>query len=265
MFLIKYIFLPCILLSTVYSARQVRLEYKRDSSNELQFNFKNEYRVVHTDMDEIHRLHAISDGVSHEKVTEENFEGKTRISKKIVVNNLSLNGNEDNKVSPELLKLANYEYLLDKHKGNVQIVGSKDFRRDDLMNMNIVFPKKALRSGDTWKAKYKYFFNLGKRGAVPVFGKFQLVSIVDGYAKIIGNFVGKIDKTRKINYKGLVKLSFDMKFDIVKGYFTSGKMKHSLRYESRTDLANDLKKFTSGATRLGYKLDYKTSFELKRD
>lgn len=265
MFLTKYLLLLLCVLSTNYAAREVRLEYKRDSAQELIFEFNNEYRVINTDMKEINTLHAVSDGVSHEKVVSEDFEGKIQIAKKIIVKNLVLNGREDDKVSPDLLKLGNYEYLLDKHKGNVQIIGSNDYRREDLMNMNVVLPKKALRAGDTWKSKYKYFFNLGKRKSIPVFGKFKLVSIVDGFAKITGVFIGRIDKTRKIKYQGQVKLAFDMLFDVENGYFVSGKMSHSLRYESRTKLAKDLKKFTSGSTRLGYKLDYKTSFKLQED
>ncbi|MCJ8346089.1 hypothetical protein MJH12_11155, partial [bacterium] len=234
-------------------------------TQELSFDFKSEYRVVQTDMKEVSTLHVLTDGMIVEKVLENDFEGKTRISKKSIINNLSLNGESSDNIPSKLLELSTYEYLLDPYKGNVQIIGSNDFRREDLMNMNVVLPKKALRAGDQWKAKFIYFFNLGKRKKIAVFGKFKLVSVVDGYAKIVGNFLGKVDRTRKINYMGQVKLSFDMLFDVENGHFISGKIKHSLRYESRTKLAKDFKKFTSGKTRLGYKLDYKTSFKLKED
>ncbi|PCJ20295.1 MAG: hypothetical protein COB02_04470 [Candidatus Cloacimonadota bacterium] len=265
MFLVRYIILFFIVHSFTFAVREVRLEYKRQNADSLDFDYKNEYRVITTSMSEVNKLHALIDGIITETIVDPDFEGKIKIKKIIVVKHIKLNGYEDKSSSENLKKPSNYEYLLDKYKGNVQVVGSKDFRKEDLMNMNIVFPKKKLRSGNTWKSKYSYFFNLGKRKKISVFGKFKLVSIIDGYAKIIGKFVGDIGKTRKINYEGRVKLNFDMLFDIENGYFVSGKVSHSLRYESRTDLAMDYKKFVSDGSRLGYKLDFKSSFKLKED
>ena len=264
--MLKIIFLISLLTVSTHS-RSYRLEYGFDQGQKTKYEFKGRHQARLVSIEGIRSVDERMEGYFEDKVLGINSDLKAEVERHLVVSRRWHNGSEM-EIDDFNSKGIKYKYILDSSRGKVEVVNSKTFNPQDLMEMVVSFPVDSVALGDSWSKTYHYNLSRGNRESLNIKGLYRLKAVKGNIALIEGKFKSRLPRDKRTDYAGKLQFDVALYFNMRKGLIERCSFKKLLRYDSRSQLAREFfrqAKQAGESVRLGYTLKISQSFERVKD